>query len=132
MPATTSPALSRGINLTNWFRFPVSRDPAALAGYITDQALADLRAAGFDFVRLAVDPDLVEAQLPVPDRRPPPHSATGADGDRVAASARLGSGNQTGDRDRLRRFWHNLAPALRLLDPARDRAGSAERAGVSC
>jgi endoglucanase len=42
--------LTRGINITAWFRFPASRDPAVLAAYLSDQALADLRAAGFDFV----------------------------------------------------------------------------------
>ncbi len=56
---TATSHLTRGINLTNWFRFPPSRDPAALRAYLSDQALADLRAAGFDFVRLAVDPAIV-------------------------------------------------------------------------
>ena len=57
--------LTRGINITGWFRFPSSRDPAALGAYLSDQALADLRAAGFDFVRLAVDPAVAETQRPV-------------------------------------------------------------------
>ncbi len=58
--ATGAARLSHGINITGWFRFPPSRDPAALEGYLSDPALADLRRAGFDFVRLAVDPDVVE------------------------------------------------------------------------
>src|SRR5580698_5373133 len=53
--------LGHGINITGWFRFPPSRDPAALDAYLSDLALADLRRAGFDFVRLAVDPDVVAA-----------------------------------------------------------------------
>ena len=47
--------LHRGINLTNWFRFPASTAPAALQSHISDKTLAELRAAGFDFVRLAVE-----------------------------------------------------------------------------
>lgn len=51
--------LRRGVNLTNWFRFPADRSPAALRSYAGDRALAGIRAAGFTFVRLAVDPDLL-------------------------------------------------------------------------
>ena len=54
--------LTRGINITAWFRFPASQDPAVLAAYLSDQALADIHAAGFDFVRLAIDPALAETQ----------------------------------------------------------------------
>jgi hypothetical protein len=32
--AAPSAHLTRGINLTNWFRFPPSRDPAALNSYL--------------------------------------------------------------------------------------------------
>jgi hypothetical protein len=56
LPSCTPVVLTRGINITGWFRFPASRDPAVLAAYLSDQALADLRTAGFDFVRLAIDP----------------------------------------------------------------------------
>ncbi len=107
--------LRRGINITGWFRFPASRDPAALAGYLSDQALADLRTAGFDFVRLAVDPAVAGGQRPVliaAIRRiqrqgltvivsPQPHDW------HLEPSA--------ADRERLREFWSDLAPALRAL-----------------
>jgi endoglucanase len=53
--------LSRGINITHWFRFPPSRDPMALRGYFGDAALARLKRAGFTFVRLPVQPDLLAA-----------------------------------------------------------------------
>ena len=53
------PVLARGINITNWFRFPPSRDPAALRGYLDNATLRSLKHAGFTFVRLAVQPDLV-------------------------------------------------------------------------
>jgi endoglucanase len=113
--------LSRGINITAWFRFPASREPAALAGYVGDQALADLRTAGFDFVRLAIDPGVVDGAagrgvLIAAIRRiqrqgltvvvsPHPHDW------RLETSS--------ADRDRLVAFWTALAPALRGLDPAR-------------
>ncbi|WP_158928901.1 glycoside hydrolase family 5 protein [Acidisphaera sp. S103] len=112
-------ALTRGINITAWFRFPASRDPAALAAYLSDQALADIRTAGFDFVRLAVDPAVAETQRPV----------------LIAAIKRIQRQGLTvvispqphdwhletdpADRERLRTFWQTLAPALRPLDPAR-------------
>ncbi|MSP01342.1 MAG: hypothetical protein EXR07_09895 [Acetobacteraceae bacterium] len=49
-------ALRRGINITGWFRFPASRDPAVLRAWLSDAAMIGLRAAGFTFVRLAADP----------------------------------------------------------------------------
>jgi endoglucanase len=120
VPAVTA-SLRRGINITAWFRFPGSRDPGKLAGYVSDQALADLRGAGFDFVRLAVDPELVDSAalrgtLITAVRRiqrqgltvvvsPHPHDWHL---ETVAA-----------DRDRLLAFWRVLAPALQSLDPAR-------------
>jgi endoglucanase len=116
---SNSASLTRGINITAWFRFPANRDPAALAAYLSDQALSDLRAAGFDFVRLAVDPAVADARRP----------------DLIAAIRRIQHQGLTvivsphphdwhletsaADRDRLRRFWQTLAPALRSLDPAR-------------
>ena len=114
-----APPLSRGINLTNWFRFPASRDPSALANYMTDQALKDLHAVGFDFVRLAVDPDLAGSRLTnliAALRRIQRQGLT------VIVSPHPSGWSletKAEDRERLRRFWHNLAPALRLLDPAR-------------
>lgn len=120
-PPTSPLALAHGINITAWFRFPASRDPATLAAYLSDQALADLRAAGFDFVRLAVDPEVVDGapQLSV----------------LIAAIRRIQRQGLTvvvsphpqnwrletnpADRERLHAFWQTLAPALRPLDPAR-------------
>ena len=51
--------LQRGINITNWFRFPATRDPTALRAYVGDAALAHLRRVGFTFVRLPVQPELL-------------------------------------------------------------------------
>lgn len=117
--ASTTRRLRRGINITAWFRFPASWDPAALGTYVGDPALADLRTTGFDFVRLAVDPEIVAsaAQRTVligAIRRiqrqglavivsPHPH-----DWHLETSSA---------DKDRLIAFWQTLAPALQALNP---------------
>ncbi|WP_428486037.1 glycoside hydrolase family 5 protein [Rhodopila sp.] len=114
-------SLSHGINITGWFRFPVSRQPAALAGYMTDQALADLRRAGFDFVRLAIDPAVVaspadRAVLIQAIRRIQRQGLV------VVVSPHPQDWHletQPADRDRLRDFWRDLAPALQPLDPDR-------------
>lgn len=58
--SATAVTLRRGINITNWFRFPPSRDPAALRVYLDDAAMEALRRAGFDFVRLPVQPELLD------------------------------------------------------------------------
>jgi len=113
--------LARGINITGWFRFPASRQPAALATYMSDPALADLRAAGFDFVRLAVDPAVVTSAadrllLIEAIRRIQRHGLA------VVISPHPQGWHletEQADRDRLRDFWRDLAPALQPLDPAR-------------
>ena len=114
-PAFGQPELSRGINVTGWFRFPVSRDPTVLAHYISDQALADLRAAGFDFIRLAVDPELLDTNaLLLAIRRIQRQGLT------VIVSPHPQDWRlESTDSAKLLRFWHIVAPALRTLDPAR-------------
>lgn len=115
LAAAGAPALRRGVNITNWFRYPASSDPAALARYLSDAALAGLRAAGFDFVRLAVDPDLVAvrpALLPALRR-------IQAAGLSVIVCPHPRDWRLEGDPRPLRLFWRGLAPRLRGLDPAR-------------
>ncbi len=112
--AVGQPLLNRGINMTGWFRFPASRDPAVLAHYIGDRALAGLRAAGFDFVRLAVDPDLLDIGSLLPAIR-----RIQRQGMAVVVSPHPNDWHLETYPDRLLRFWHTLAPALRGLDPAR-------------
>jgi len=109
---------TRGINLTNWFRFPPSRDPDALAGYLSDQALVDLRAAGFDFVRLAVDPAVVSspaerAVLVSAIRRIQSHGLA------VVVSPHPHDWHLETTPGPLRAFWQILGPALRPLDQTR-------------
>jgi endoglucanase len=103
-------ALRRGVNLTGWFRFPVSRDPAALINYLSDQALADLRATGFDFVRLAIDPDIADPPVLIAAiQRIQRHGLA------VVISPHPHTWNLEAGGDRLRSFWQTLAPRLRPL-----------------
>ena len=67
VPAARLATLARGINLTNWFRFPPRQDDAHFRGYIDDAALAGLHRAGFTFVRLAVQPELLLDRAGRPD-----------------------------------------------------------------
>lgn len=113
--AQTAPVhLGRGINITGWFRFPVSRDPAVLANYVSDQGLSDLHTAGFDFVRLPVDPDSVDIPTLIAAIR-----RIQRRGFAVVISLHPQDWHLESDPGRLLRFWHVLAPALRALDPAR-------------
>src|SRR5580704_15055879 len=59
-PPDRTAVLRRGINITGWFRYPSSRDPAALRAWLSDTAMAGIRSAGFTFVRLAVDPAVLD------------------------------------------------------------------------
>jgi endoglucanase len=114
LPSCTPVVLTRGINITGWFRFPASRDPAVLAAYLSDQALADLRTAGFDFVRLAIDPDVNDTAVLIASiRRMERQGLT------VVVSVHPHDWHLETAGDRLRAFWRSLAPALRALDPAR-------------
>ncbi|HEY5302407.1 MAG TPA: cellulase family glycosylhydrolase, partial [Acetobacteraceae bacterium] len=114
-------ALARGVNITNWFRFPASTDPAAIGAYLSDAAMADLRRVGFTFVRLPFDPmfaasrsgrDLLVAQV----RR---LQAAGLAVILVPASATWRLEDRPADRAALLDTWRRLAPALRALPPDR-------------
>lgn len=111
--------LRRGVNVTAWFRYPASGDPARLATYMGDRAITDLRSAGFTFVRLAVDPALID--------QPPILSALAGAVRRLRAAG-LGvvvSLHPTGwrleereaDRAALSRAWRLLVPMLRAAGP---------------
>ncbi len=110
--------LHRGVSITGWFRFPASRDPAVLARWMPDSAMSGLRRAGFDFVRLAIDPAIAEG---------PAVRAAAA-----AAICQLRKHDlavivdahpidwhletDPNDRERLRAFWRDFAPSLRRCD----------------
>jgi len=120
LPPDRIAALARGINITNWFRYPARADEAGLRFYLDDAAIAELRRAGFTFVRLPVQPELLDA---VPARL----------GVLLQAIARLQRAGlavvvephpaswhleqSEADRGRLLAFWHRVAPALRSLEP---------------
>jgi hypothetical protein len=104
--------LRRGVNLTNWFRYPPSSEPGVLASYMSDDAMAGLRRAGFDFVRLAVQPSVV------PGERMALVAAAMARLQRHGFAVVVGP-HFGGDLDAaaLTAFWRGLAPRLRPLDP---------------
>ena len=112
--------LARGINVTNWFRYPGNAKPAALRAYLSDTAIDELRKAGFTAVRIAVQPEFLL------------HDATRYDlliesvarvewrGLAVVialhpAEWRLETSET--DRTALRAVWNELAPRIRSLDP---------------
>jgi endoglucanase len=112
--------LGRGVNLTNWFRFPARTDAASMRTYLSDSAIEALRGAGFTFVRLAVQPEYLQSD---PSRR----------GLLVGQIARLERHHlgvvvalhpatwhlesSATDRAALLAVWRALAPALGALDP---------------
>ena len=113
-------ALQRGVAITGWFRFPASADPAALRAYLPDPAIADLRRAGFTFVRLPVQPEFL---LGAPDLLPLVIAAIRRlqrAGLAVVVDAHPAAWHlETSDPDRtaLLAFWRLLAPALSPLEP---------------
>ncbi len=117
LAATNEPpaALRRGVNITHWFRFPPSGDPAALRAYLDDAALEELRRAGFTFVRIPVQPDLLSAPDALADavaRVQRHHLAV------VVALFATGWHLETDptDRARLLATWRSLASMLRRFD----------------
>jgi endoglucanase len=109
--------LRRGVNITHWFRFPPRRDPTALRAYLDDAALADLKHAGFTFVRVAVQPDLLsqsDALLSAVARLQRHGLAV------IVAlfAADWHLETSPADEAKLLDTWRSLAPLLRRFDPA--------------
>jgi endoglucanase len=116
--AADAPAtLRRGVNITHWFRYPPSRDPSGLRGYLDDAAIQQIKDAGFDFVRLPVQPALLDQLDAVTEA--------------VARLERHGLSvivslhpvdwhleTAPSDQARLLSAWRSLAEALRRSDPA--------------
>ncbi|HSU07406.1 MAG TPA: cellulase family glycosylhydrolase [Acetobacteraceae bacterium] len=111
--------LRRGINLTNWFRFPPHADAEALRSYLSDAAIENLHRAGFGFVRISVQPEFLDA---APGRRDLlVEQIARVQRHHLAVVVALHPQNwklesNPADRADLFRFWRNLAPALRRLD----------------
>lgn len=111
--------LQRGVAITGWFRFPGSRDPAVLARWMSDAAMADLRQAGFGFVRLAIDPVVWHAPG-VADVAIQAVCRLQRQGLAVIVDAHPAGWHletSASDRGRLVNFWRSAAPALRRCDP---------------
>ena len=51
--------LARGVNVANWFWYPAISDDAHFEDYMSDTELEWIRARGFTFIRLPVDPKLL-------------------------------------------------------------------------
>ncbi len=112
--------LQRGVNLTNWFRYPPDGNDAAIRAYMSDAAIAGLTAVGFTFVRLAVQPEFLNA---APQR-------IGLLAEAIGRLEEAGLGvvvelhpttwhleTVQADRDQLAATWQALAPMLAQFDP---------------
>ena len=118
-PARRVAALQRGVNVTNWLRFPARGDDAAIGAYVSDAALVDLRHAGFTFVRLPFEPRFAatvpgRSVLLAQVRR---LQQAGLAVVLVPSSAAWRLEEREEDRAALLATWRRLAPALRALDP---------------
>lgn len=127
VPAARLHMLAHGINLTNWFRFPARKDDEGLRTYIDDAVLAQLHRAGFTFVRLAVQPELMLDH----SGRPDAHRLAILAGV-IARIERQGLGVMVGwhpqtwhlehspaEQQELQDLWGALAERLRPLDPGK-------------
>ena len=119
-PPGRSAVLRQGINITGWFRHPPGRDPAMLRAWLSDAAMADLKSAGFTFVRLAFDPAFLDGPGPRQVfldqiRRLQKHGLAV-----IVSPHPVGWAIDTNlaDRARFTAFWHGFAPSLRGLPPA--------------
>ncbi len=121
LPGQRIATLRRGVNITNWLRFPARTDPAAIGAYLSDAAIADLRRVGFTFVRLPFDPAFARdasgrALLVAQARR---IEDAGLAVVLVPASAAWHLEDRAEDRAALVETWRNIAPALRQLNADR-------------
>lgn len=126
-PAARMEALSHGLNISHWFRFPPSNAAAAMQSDLEDGAIASLRRAGFTFVRVPVGPEeVMQGDHIVPAQRDAIVQAVGRlekaglavlvdPNPELMNHWNLG-GNQAAQ-DKLLGFWRDLAPALRGLPP---------------
>lgn len=127
IPPAQLAVLRRGLNITNWFRFPASSEPGRLRAYVPDSAMAEIRAAGFTFIRLCIQPQVL---LRGDGRLDPPRLAVLMEaierlqraGLAVIVDAHPESWypeRNRAHREALFDFWRGMAPALRRFDPDR-------------
>ena len=108
--------LTRGVNVTNWFRFPARGDPASLRAYLSDAAVGDLAAAGFTHVRLPVTPEGCDTGLVAEAaQRLQSHGLATMI---VPDSALWRLESSPADRQALLAFWGRMGSALSAAQPA--------------
>jgi endoglucanase len=107
-------ALRRGINITNWLRYPASRDPAALRDYLDDAAIDQLKRAGFTFVRLPLQSDM----LSLPDALTDAIARLQRHGLAVVVPLFPVGWNPEAEPAKLLAAWWSLAPMLRRFNPS--------------
>lgn len=126
LPAEQRAILQRGLNITNWFRFPSSAEPARLRAYLPDSAMTEISAAGFTFVRLCIQPQVL--LRPDGTLDPARHAVLL---EAIGRLHRAGLGvivdahpeswypeDHPEHRQALFDFWRGMAPALRRFDPS--------------
>ncbi|WP_428390204.1 glycoside hydrolase family 5 protein [Lichenicoccus sp.] len=128
VPPARLAVLDRGINIVHWFRFVSNQNARAMAAYMGEPALVDLKKAGFTYVRLAVGPEEVMSGNHIEaDKLTALESA-------IARIEHAGLGvmveahpekienwdlqNNAMARQELFGFWHDLAPALKPFPAA--------------
>ena len=110
--------LRRGVNITHWFRYPPSGDPDALTNYLSDTALDQLHGAGFTFLRIPVQPELIASSPRVLAALTKAVRRAEQRGFAVIvalAPTAWHLESNAGDRDALFAAWNRLGPALRGL-----------------
>jgi len=109
--------------VTNWFRFPASAAPAALRSYLSDAAIADLRATNFRFLRLPVQPEFLAptgsvdaARVALVMEAAAHLQGAGLGVVIVLAPATWRLERAAAEREGLVKIWRALALAMRWLD----------------
>jgi len=124
-PAVANPnrfaPLRRGVNITAWFRYPASQDPASLRAYLGGIAIEGLRRAGFTFVRLPVDPALMANPAVPPILETAIRRLTEAGLGVVVSVHPVSWKLETSESDRsaLHDAWRRLGAVLRRFGPER-------------
>jgi endoglucanase len=126
LPARTA-MLTRGINISHWFRWPPRNEPGALRGQLDDAALAELKRLGFTYVRLPVGPEEVMQNDRIETERLRALLVVIERLNRAGLAVMVEPHPQKVEnwqfeqsedaRRRLVGFWRDLAPALKRFPP---------------
>ena len=121
VPAARLARLRHGLNMAHWFRYPADPHPDALTRGVSPQMLAAIHAAGFDFLRLPVQPKLVAGRA---GRRALAQAIrcilrSGLAVIVVPADPRWRLNDPDFDERLIAGFWRHVAPILARFGPAR-------------